>query len=69
MEASSVRAVLFAKDQDKVAAFYSEALGMARSAGDDSHSVLERGGFELIVHQIPKDIADGLRSNSRPSDV
>ena len=66
MEAARVRAVLFVKDQDKLTAFYSDVLGMTRRAGDESHSVLERGGFELIVHQIPKPIADGIEIEQPP---
>jgi predicted enzyme related to lactoylglutathione lyase len=66
MEVSSIRAVLLAKNQSRVARFYFEALGMTRSFGDDSHSVLERGGFELIVHQIPKHIADGIEIEQPP---
>jgi hypothetical protein len=60
METSSARAVLFVKDLAKVAAFYIGALGMARASGDDDHAVLECGGFEVIVHRIPKQIADTI---------
>jgi catechol 2,3-dioxygenase-like lactoylglutathione lyase family enzyme len=51
---SEVRAVLFAKDHTKVARFYREALGLIFTAGDEDHSVLNCRGFELVVHQIPK---------------
>ena len=60
MEASSVRAVLFVKDLTSAAAFYVGALGMTRVSGDKDHSVLECHGFELVVHQIPKEIAQTI---------
>ena len=60
MEASSVRAVLFAKDLQRVAAFYIGALAMKRVSGDKDHAVLECDGFELVVHQVPKPIADTI---------
>src|SRR5262245_56340369 len=66
METSKVRAVLFAKDLQRVAAFYSGALGMERGFSDDDHSILTCQGFELIVHQIPKHIAAGITIEQPP---
>jgi predicted enzyme related to lactoylglutathione lyase len=60
MDASKVSAVLFAKDLQRVAAFYSGALGMTCTFNDAYHSLLSCRGFELIVHQIPKHIADEI---------
>jgi len=60
MEASSVRAVLFVKDLSRAVAFYAGALGMTRVSGDNDHSILECDGFELVVHQIPKQIAETI---------
>jgi catechol 2,3-dioxygenase-like lactoylglutathione lyase family enzyme len=60
MEASNVRAILFVKDLQKVAAFYIGALALTRVSGDVDHAVLECDGFELIVHQIPKPIAETI---------
>ena len=60
MEASSPRAILFVKDLARAAAFYVGALAMKRVSGDKDHAVLECDGFELIVHQIPKPIADTI---------
>lgn len=60
MEASSVRAILFVKDLQKVAAFYIGALALTRVSGDADHTVLECDGFELVVHQIPKPIAETI---------
>ena len=57
MKTAKVSAVLFVKDLQRVAAFYRDALGMTRTAGDEYHWALECCGFTLIVHQIPKHIA------------
>jgi predicted enzyme related to lactoylglutathione lyase len=56
----SVGAVLFAKDLQRVASFYVGALGMTASVSDAEHWRLHSHGFELIVHQIPKPIAEGV---------
>ena len=60
METASVRAVLFVKDLERAAAFYIGALALTRLSGDKDHAVLECDGFELVVHQIPKQIADTI---------
>ena len=66
MKSSNVSAVLFVKDLQKVAAFYAGAIGMQRTLGDEYHSVLNCHGFELIVHQIPKHIADEIKIEQPP---
>jgi len=53
---SDVSAVLFARNHEKVARFYQEALGLAQAKSDQDHTVLNCSGFELIVHQIPAEI-------------
>jgi len=60
METSNVRAVLFVKDLERAAAFYIGALEMRRASGDKDHAVLDCDGFELVVHRIPKQIADTI---------
>jgi predicted enzyme related to lactoylglutathione lyase len=60
MQTPSVRAVLFVKDLGRAAAFYIGALAMTRASGDDDHAVLECDGFELVVHRMPKPIADTI---------
>ena len=60
MQASSVRAVLFVKDLGRAAAFYIGALGMMRVSGDEDHAILDCGGFELVLHRIPTQIADAI---------
>jgi hypothetical protein len=60
MESPNVTAVLFAKNFQKLADFYSHALGFQCTHGDEDHAILNCRGFELIVHQIPKHIADQI---------
>lgn len=66
MEASRARAVLFVKDLGRVAAFYIGALGLTRVSGDKDHALLECSGFDLVVHQMPKQIADTIAITTPP---
>jgi hypothetical protein len=66
MEASTARAVLFVKNLGSVAAFYIGALGLTRVSGDKDHAILACGGFELVVHQMPKQIADTVLITKPP---
>ena len=66
MESSKVSAVLFVKDLKAVAAFYSQALGMKCTVNDEDHSVLNCCGFDLIVHQIPKHVANVIAIKQPP---
>jgi hypothetical protein len=66
MTSSSVSAVLFAKDLRTVASFYATALGMKVIASDEHHSRLECHGFELVVHQIPRHIAESITIERPP---
>ncbi len=56
----SIRAVLFAKDLERVAGFYAGALGMACSTQDEHHAVLQHGAFELVIHRIPDHTGSGV---------
>jgi len=47
-------AVLFARDQKNVAAFYAALLGAETNAGDATYTSLTCAGFELTVFQIPR---------------
>lgn len=66
MESSNVSAVLFAKELDRTAAFYTTALGMMCTLSDEHHWALNGHGFDLIVHQIPKHIADEITVQQPP---
>jgi predicted enzyme related to lactoylglutathione lyase len=66
MESSNVSAVLFAKDLRKVSAFYSGVLELTPTSSDEHHTCLNCRGFDLIIHQIPKHIADGISIQQPP---
>jgi predicted enzyme related to lactoylglutathione lyase len=57
---------LFVKDLPTVAAFYSTALDMKVLVSDEHHARLDCLGFELVVHQIPRQIADGIAIERPP---
>jgi predicted enzyme related to lactoylglutathione lyase len=67
MAENRVSAVLFVKDLRKVAAFYSTALEMRAVSSDKHHWLLICAGFELVVHQIPKHIADTIALERPPT--
>ena len=49
---SRTGAVLFAKNLDRVATFYSVMLGLTEANRADDHILLESPGFQLVVHRI-----------------
>jgi len=53
-------AVLYVKDIRRMASFYAAVLGFQETASDDTHVVLERPGFQLVIHGIPRDIAQSI---------
>src|SRR5450432_3998510 len=63
---TSSGAVLYAKDVDRVVAFYSAVLGWRPAARNGDHVVLESPGFQLVVLQVPDDIASTLPAVTVP---
>lgn len=51
-------AVIFAKDLHRVATFYEKLLGLTATHGESDHVVLTSAHCELVIHAIPKAIAD-----------
>ena len=51
-------AVIFAKDLQRVATFYEKLLGLAVAHSESDHIVLASAPVELVIHAIPKAIAD-----------
>ena len=49
---SRTGAVLFARNLDQVARFYSVVLGLTEANRADDHILLESPGFQLVVHRI-----------------
>ena len=48
-------AVLFARDVDRMAAFYSMVLGLHEANRAEDYILLESPGFQLVVHRIVGD--------------
>jgi predicted enzyme related to lactoylglutathione lyase len=67
MSSGGVSAVLFVKDLEKAADFYSTALGMVVVGSDEHHSVLSCHGFDLVVHRIPEHIARSITLAQPPA--
>lgn len=64
---SKVGAVLYAKDMDKVAAFYAAVLGLGEVGRDDEHVLLDSRAFQLVVRRIPADVAATIPIASPPA--
>jgi predicted enzyme related to lactoylglutathione lyase len=52
--------VIFAKNKKRVSAFYQETLGLRAVESESSHDQLQGGGYEIVVHAIPRKIAAGI---------
>ena len=50
-------ALIYAKDLERLSAFYQALLGMKPLARDAQHHVLESGDMQLVIHAIPEHIA------------
>jgi predicted enzyme related to lactoylglutathione lyase len=59
-------AVVFAKDHVALTRFYVEAFGLTLLDRGHYHVVLGCEGFRLVVHQIPPDIAAGVKIDNPP---
>ena len=63
------RIILFVKNMKGMVAFYGDVVGLARvSVADDSPDFVtfDAGGVQLSLHQIPEDIARGIRIDDPP---
>ena len=63
---SRAGAVLYAKDMDHVAAFYSGMLGLETAGRDEEHVLLESPAFQLVVLRIPSHIASTIQIAAPP---
>jgi predicted enzyme related to lactoylglutathione lyase len=59
-------AVLFAKDLPRVAAFYRELVGMTQTVTENRLIVLESDTYQLVIHGIPKNIANRIDITTPP---
>lgn len=58
---------LYAKDLARLAGFYESLLGMARSHASDELVVLQTQDVQLIVHQLPSQVASRISITSPPT--
>ena len=52
--------MLYAKDMNRVAAFYAAVLGLQPTDRDEKHVVLESRGFQLVVLRVPRELASTI---------
>lgn len=58
--------VVFAKDKQRVSAFYQQALGLTVEQSDSSHVLLRGHGLEVVVHSIPRKLAASITITQPP---
>jgi predicted enzyme related to lactoylglutathione lyase len=58
--------VVFAKNKQRVSAFYQQTLNLGVHTSDSSHDLLRGHGLELVIHSIPRKIADGIVISEPP---
>ncbi len=56
--------VLFVNDVERVANFYAEVIGMQIRYQEDSHTILQNVGFELIIHAMYGDSSESKSVSS-----
>jgi predicted enzyme related to lactoylglutathione lyase len=66
MRRSRVSAVLFAKNLATMSQFYRETLRLKVTRHEADHTILSSSGFDRIVHQIPRHIADSITLDRPP---
>ena len=52
--------VVFAKDKQRVSAFYQATLLLHAEESEPSHDLLRGGGYEVVVHAIPPKYASAI---------
>ena len=60
-------AVVFAKDINRVARFYEEVFSIPVVHAERDHVVLESPLFQLVIHAIPKKIAESIEITAPPT--
>ena len=59
-------AVVFAKDPARVARFYEVIAGLSVVQTENGHIILESEDIQLVIHAIPKRVADTITIASPP---
>ena len=58
--------VVFAKNKNRVSAFYQQTLGLTAEESDTSHDVLRGHSYEVVIHAIPRKYAAGITIEKPP---
>ncbi len=58
--------VVFAKNKQRVSAFYQQTLGLIVEESDTSHDLLRGQGYEVVIHTIPRKYAAGISISKPP---
>jgi len=59
--------VIFAKNIENVSAFYQAVLKLSLTESSNTHHVLSGTDLELVIHGIPKKIADNIVIENPPA--
>lgn len=59
-------ALIYAKDFQRLSAFYRDLLGMTKRDSDSRHQVIENADHELTIHEIPLHIANAFTISTPP---
>ena len=59
--------VVFAKNKNRVSAFYQQTLGLTVEESDTSHDLLRGHGYEVVIHAIPRKYAAGITIEKPPT--
>ena len=59
-------AVIFATKYKNLSEFYSTTINLKITKMDEVHAVLESDVFQLVIHQIPDDLAISIQLDSPP---
>jgi predicted enzyme related to lactoylglutathione lyase len=59
-------AVLYAKDPQRLVAFYTTVASLTLRHSEDDHAVVDSPAFQLVILQIPRDIAQSITIEQPP---
>lgn len=59
-------ALIYAKEFQRLSAFYRDLLGMTKLTSDSRHQVIENADCQLIIHEIPLHIANTVTITTPP---
>ena len=58
--------VVFAKNKQRVSAFYQQTLELVVQESDTSHDLLRGQGYEVVVHAMPRKVAAAITVSTPP---